>query len=347
MKTMNDTVNEQPVETLEESISKVLDSAEDEPEQLEEEIESKKEDQEDEPLGNNEDSDEQPATEEADGEDGAGDQGNLEEDEDAPADEDIEPVSEGEESLTAPEHWSAADRETFEEIPRQAQEFILKRHKEMEGDYTRKSQEIADTKRQYDAVRDALAPYEQEFASAGLDHAGAVRKLASVHQGLKTDGKATILALAQTYGIDLSEEDPDMDPATRQVQSQLTATEQRLARIEQEAQQTNQQAILDAIQKFENEKDTSGKLAHPHFRELQDDITRLLTGGIASGLEDGYRKALALRPDLIPKKEIPKVSRAEKVKQAKKAATGIKSSGAVGKPERALTLEEEIASLIP
>jgi hypothetical protein len=199
-------------------------------------------------------------------------------------------------------------------------------------------------------VTDALAPYQAEFSRAGLDEAGAVRKLAAVHQALKTDGKSAILNLAQTYGIDLNEESQEYtDPALRQVQSQLTDLQNQTARQEQAAQQDKQEALLSAIQTFEQETDGSGKLAHPHFKALQGDITALFRAGLAKDLSEGYGKALAMRPDLVVvPKTIPKVDRAEKVRRAKKAATGIKSSGAVGKnPAKVMTLEEEIASQIP
>jgi len=70
---------------------------------------------------------------------------------------------------------------------------------------------------------------------------------------------------------------------------------------------------------------------------------------MATGLDDAYEQALALTPKLnVPAKDIPKASQAEIVAKAKKAATGIKSSGAVGKkPAKAMSLEQEIASQIP
>ena len=46
--------------------------------------------------------------------------------------------------LTAPEHWAQADKEAFNALPREGQELFLKRHREMEGYLTRRSQEIAE-----------------------------------------------------------------------------------------------------------------------------------------------------------------------------------------------------------
>ena len=345
-----DTDENQPVdESLEDAISGLLDAAdknEDEPikaEEPEESKESKDDPVEEEAAETEDDADEEeaPETEE------------VEETEELTASGDVEEQVVEEDGLDAPEHWEAQHREIFNGQTKEAKEWLLERHKSMEGEFTRKSQEIADTKRQYDAVRDALAPYEQEFASAGLDHAGAVRKLASVHQALKTDGRSAIMDLAQTYGIDLSEPELDesTDPALRQIQQQMNQIQSGLSRQEQVAQQSQADALQSTIQQFEAAKDADGQLLHPHFLTLKDDITRLFNAGMAMDLEEGYVKALSLRPELKPAeapkpKVVTKADQAERVKKAKKAATGIRSSGAVGKQSKELSLHDEIASLM-
>jgi len=354
-----DTQKTEPVESLEDDISSAIDAAE----KIEDEVETNQEAvQSEEEAETDNSADEQAAESETDTEPGSetdstdSDDADEELSGDDEGDTKLETEdnlgdSAGEESdkLEAPIHWAANDREIFNNQPPEAQEWLLERHKSMEGDYTKKSQEIAATQRQYDAIKDALTPYEHEFASAGLDHAGAVRKLAAVHQALKTDGRSAILNLAQTYGINLDEEGQEYtDPALRQTQSQLSAIEQRIARQEQAAQQTQQEALVSTIKTFEEATDGNGKLLHPHFQVLQDDITALFNAGLAKDLGEGYSKAMSMRPDLAAPKPQPKANRAEKVAKAKKAATGIKSSGAVGKtPAKAMSLEDEIASQIP
>lgn len=268
-------------------------------------------------------------------------------------DPDQEPDEE-EQKLEAPEHWAAKDKELFNKQSKESQEFLLDRHKSMEGDYTRKSQEFAQERRQYDEIKNVLSPYEQEFAQAGLDHVGAVRQLASWHNALKSGGKESVLQLAKMYGIDMAEPEGDqeyIDPQVKSVQQELALLKQEQARNTQAAQQEKQKQLYDVIHAFESEKDESGALVHPHFETLKDDITKLFQAGIASDLNDGYTKALSMRPDLAVVKPQPakitptKTDQAAKVKKAKKAATGVKSSGAVGKINRdKMTLEQEIAS---
>jgi len=156
------------------------------------------------------------------------------------------------------------------------------------------------------------------------------------------------------YGADLNAQEPDenIDPVLRQTQAQLNVVNQRLARQEQAAQQTQQNELYAKIQAFETQTDDKGQLLHPHFKALEETITGLFEAPDSirpQSLDEAYNKALLLHPGLSaprPSPEVvPKVNPAEKVKQAKRAATGVRSSGAVGKKERSkMTLEEEIAS---
>jgi hypothetical protein len=336
----------EPVETIEDEISAVIDANEE------------KEDEEELEVLEPDDAEAEPAETEVDevsDDDGEGDESDDEPDDDAGDDdrgESDDDTGEDDDKLEAPEHWAASDREVFNSQPKEAQEFLLARHKAMEGDYTRKSQAIASDKRQFDAITDALAPYQAEFAQAGLDSAGAVRQLASWHNALRTGGQAAVLQLANTYGIDMSvsEDQEYVDPAVQALRNQVSELKHQTTRQEQMAQQEKQQQILNVIQNFATETDSEGNLAHPHFEVLQDDITRLFQSGMASDLPDAYRKALSWRSDLTstPKpspSSDKKKDQAKKVAKAKKAATGVKSSGAVSKKRReSMTLEEEIAS---
>jgi len=345
-----DTQETEPVDTVEAEIAALMaeDDNEDaeevksEVEETEAEIEEPEAEEAEEITGESEVSEDVEEPEEAETEDEE-----PEESDDLATSADEEPV------LEAPEHWAAADKEIFNNQPADAREWLLDRHKSMEGDYTRKSQEIADTKRQYDAIRDALAPYEQDFARSGLDQAGAVRQLAHWHSALKTGGKAAVTELANMYGIDMtSDPDGDTDPHLLPIQSELAEMKSLLTRQQQEAQQREQQTLLQTIQIFEKATDSDGKLLHPHFESLKDDITTLFQMGKCADLDDAYNKALKMNPSLTPVKpvkevKIETVDKKEQVRKAKKAATGVKSSGAVGKKSTEnLSLEQEIASLV-
>ena len=223
-----DTVEEQPV-SVEEEIASLIDAAdkdvvEDEPK---EEVEDEKKPEIPEPG----DVEDEPAEVEPDEDDDPeGDEGGAGDDETDPEPDDTEGIPGDDQlpeelpELTAPEHWAASDRELFNNQPEEAKTLLLERHKSMEGDYTRKSQEFASDKRQFDAITDSLAPYTAEFQQAGLDHAGAVRQLASWHDSLRSGGRAALLQLASMYNIDMSEaEDQEfLDPSVKALQNEVS-----------------------------------------------------------------------------------------------------------------------------
>ena len=57
------------------------------------------------------------------------------------------------EPLEAPQHWAEADKEVFNTLPRESQDFLLRRHKEMEGDYTRGKQSLAEEARAIEGLK--------------------------------------------------------------------------------------------------------------------------------------------------------------------------------------------------
>lgn len=317
--------------------------------------------------GSGEDQQRKGDEEDAAGTEEADDGNNADDDQERDTDdsEDGEEAKEAEDDLGAsadegtvldpPEHWAAEHKELFKNQTPEAQEFLLERHKAMEGDYTRKSQEVADVRRQYDTIRDALAPYEQDFARSGLDHAGAVRQLAHWHSALKTGGRAAVEELARTYGIDMTVEDSrePADPALQPILNELHGLKQTMTEQQKQAQLEHQAQLEAEVAAFESAKDEQGKLLHPHLKILEEDMSIFLESRRASGLQDAYDKALLLHPELShrndpkddPKPDI-KADQAEKVRKAKKAATGVRSSGAVGKKKRDMSLEEEIAAQI-
>ena len=70
-------------------------------------------------------------------------------------DADAAPKDKGDASTTfeVPKHWSEADRKAFAGLPPENQALIRRLAKDLEGGFTRKSQELGDKARYADAVR--------------------------------------------------------------------------------------------------------------------------------------------------------------------------------------------------
>jgi len=257
-------------------------------------------------------------------------------------DEDPEEDSEEEEALEPPQHWAADDRELFANLPKDGQEYLLRRHKDMEADYTRKTQEIALVRKKAEAFNEVFEPYRRELAINGLDEVSAVRQLLAIRDELRANPKATLTSLAKQYGVDFQQEEEHIDPSVAALKNELESIKQEQARRDYEAQQQTQSDLEKQVDSFQNEKDAQGNLKHPHFADLRVDMGRLIQSGLAADMPEAYAKALAFRPELTPKKaeSKPDESQKEKVRKAKKAAAGVKSSGAATKAEPKSLREE-------
>lgn len=253
----------------------------------------------------------------------------------------ISAFSDDNQQVEAPEHWKSEDRELFKSQPKEVKDFILRRHKEMEGDYTRKSQEISKYKKIGTAVEEALNPYREDFSIHGLDEAAAIRQLLSVHGMLRDDPEKGLLWLADKYGYKPSAQvQEDMDPGLRSVQEEMKLTKKELEELKK---QNNERAYLDTIRHLDGLKektDSDGAPLYPLVDSVKEDMLRLVSIGASQNFESAYKMAIASNKDLedrhnneIKKKEISK---------AKKASFGIKSSGSGQKQKGPLSIRESI-----
>lgn len=108
------------------------------------------------------------------------------------------------ESKEPPTHWSAAAKETFKALPEQGQKFVLDRFKAMEGDYTRKTQEIANFKKEYGRVDEMFAPHKEVLRQKGFTPSSLIEAWANVETKLAAGPDSAvevIKGLVNGYGI--------------------------------------------------------------------------------------------------------------------------------------------------
>ena len=274
---------------------------------------------------------------------------------------DDERAEDSDEKLDPPSHWASEDKELFSGQPKEVQEWLLNRHKSMEADYTRKTQELAETRRYKEQVDGLLNPYRQQFAMQGMDDVGAIRYLVSWKQYLDTNPQQAIQALARDYGVsfDQTQPDEDVDPAIAALNREINGMKAQEAQRAQQAQLAQQQALTQQVDAFRNTKDETGNPKYPHFDTVRADMAVLIQGGKAQGLEDAYESAVRLHPDIfdaslrekIAKEQAGKSEEAKrkaetekkaKAAKAKKAASGVKSGSASVQKDAPKTLRDEI-----
>jgi hypothetical protein len=219
----------------------------------------------------------------------------------------VEPEAPAVPAIEAPQHWAAQDKELFGKLPPDGQKFLLDRHKAMEGDYTRRMQEIAPLRKSAEQWQPYLqqigATPEQAFqALIGMEH--------TLRTGTAEQKQHALRKLAADYQITL--EQTAQPAADEYVDPQVAALNQKLAQLEawktsreqaeqhhQRQQQEQQRSELQStITNFASTKDEAGAPAHPHFEVVKETMAALIGSGQAPDLKTAYDMAVWARPDL-------------------------------------------------
>lgn len=252
-----------------------------------------------------------------------------------------------ESKLEAPKNWSDDVKKVFNTLPRESQEFMIKRDKEMTSDYTKKTQDLAEQRKNIEALDKVLQPARQNIQATGIGEAEYISRLLNADQALRTNPKMALRQLAQGYGINLSSlEDEseswnDPDPQYAQL---LQQNQQIMAELNQFKQQNMQSTVAQTeqtVEQFSTKTDANGNLLHPHFDKVRVKMGNLIDAGEAKGLDDAYAKAVRLDDDLyaealkasqlsIKKQEDSKRKKAvEKARKVKPSASANPPKGSV------------------
>lgn len=254
--------------------------------------------------------------------------------------------------IEPPQHWAEEDKQVFRDAPQEAQEFLLRRHRDMEADYTRKSQEVAE-------VRKALEPIKQSLELNGMSEGDYITRLRAADQYLSNSPQEAIQWLANSYGVDLSqfgqsqesEDDEFKDPYVQQLERKVQELEGKFQSREQQEQQASQQQLQQQVNEFANATDEQGSPKHPHFEAVKTHMGALMQSGAAGTLEEAYDQAVWARPDLreqlleSQKREAAQQEeqrRKEKAQKAKKATTPASSGTTTEAPEAPADLRSDL-----
>jgi hypothetical protein len=226
----------------------------------------------------------------------------------APATETPVPETPAAPAIEAPQHWAAADKERFSKLPPDGQQFLLDRHKAMEGDYTRNMQAIAPLRK----AAEQWQPYLQQMNATpeqAFNHL--LQAEYQLRTGTPEQKQALFRQWAQDYGITL--EQPAQQPAVDEyVDPQVAAVRQELAEMKawrasreqaetqyrQQQQEMRQSELKSTIDSFATEKTDTGTPAHPHYEVVRETMAALIGSGQAPDLKTAYDMAVWARPDL-------------------------------------------------
>lgn len=250
-----------------------------------------------------------------------------------------QPESEVQESESEPleplETWSEERKEYFKTLDRQAQEFLLERHKEFEADYTKKSQELAEQRKKFEKLDEVLKPYDEVLRQRGIDIAPHVANALQYYFAYQQDPVSTVRNLIQSQGLtqdQIFEDDSDVDPTTRALRERLDKTERELAELKRQPTPDQSQAQRE-LESFKSATDEQGNPKHPYFEQVKHLMAPLVNEG--KSLEDAYDQVVWSLPEFrksqleAERKKAQKeaeAKRAEKAKKAKSASEVMPSS---------------------
>lgn len=235
-----------------------------------------------------------------------------------------------------PVSWAADAKQTWASLPPAVQQAVLKREQEASNGFKQYSEKTA-------AYERALTPIAQEAQKRGLGTEEGIQRLMDGQRFLEEQPAQAILWLAQRNGIDLAElaSNPPQpgraDPMVSQVRSSVSTLEQRIAQIEQGAQQREYEGNLAASNKFAAD--------NPYFADVEDMLPEIMMGIRAANpalsgielLQKAYDQAIWTNPDIRAKvlaEQNAKVAQeeaaklAQKANQASRAAISVKGSSA-------------------
>ena len=255
-------------------------------------------------------------------------------DETTESDTESEGSEPGNQTITAPQSMSAKDREAFYTLPSESQQWISDRVKSQEADYTRKTMEVAEQRKMYDKVEQAIAPRRQQFAMNGMDEGTAIGQLLALSDYAENDPVGFSRYLLGQRGIPISAlTEPGVE---NHVDPQMLAMHNRLQGFEnhfsqQQAQQSEQEGavVSGVIDGFASD--------NPFYGELESEMIPIVSAlreskpGLTSEqyLATAYKMAIAANDEVAAKinVDIKAKSEAERISKAKKQSSAAKRAG--------------------
>lgn len=237
-----------------------------------------------------------------------------------PAPEPIAPVPEAAPTRQAPSSWKKEAAAEFAKLPQHVQDEVLRRegdfHKGIEG-----FKSHADAGRAY---QKALEPYQETLKSLGVDGVTAVSELMKADHVLRNAPESVkfqkLMELARVYRIDLQKQ---FSPDVARYEQELFTTREQLKQLQSQTQESTNASLNSEIERF---KSAPG---HELFEEVRVHMASLLSGGVATDLEDAYQQAVFANPQTrtsLLEQQKAKAAEEARVQRARAASGSVRGS---------------------
>lgn len=221
----------------------------------------------------------------------------------------------------APANWSKADREMFAKQSPEVQKYLTDRDSAMTAAYTRKTQEVAHLKTEFQPIADLLAPHTEAMKARGFTPSSLIQGWYAVEKRLSEgQGIDVIKGLVNGYNIDIAQlaeslglkglHAPVSDAAKQPIHqtqlppellTEINGLRDYVNKEKQNKALDNQRSVEQQIDSFVKATDKDGVLLHPHFAELEADMaaiheTAKARGGALPTLDQLYETAVWANP---------------------------------------------------
>ena len=235
------------------------------------------------------------------------------------AQEPPEPVAEPQSDLVAPVGWRGAAKQKWANAPKEIQEEVIKREREIGGAL----REAAEARQFQTKFQETIRPFESIIAAQGSDALTATRNMmqtgAALVMGTPAQKAQTVAQIVQQYGVDIdhlaaaidgqapAEGAPGNgagapDPAMqRWMQQQLAPVQQLMSTLQQREQQQHQQIQHEAATDIET---FSVDPKNVYFEDVRDTMGDLMEVAGRQGrelsLQQAYDTACRMNPQIAP-----------------------------------------------
>ncbi|MFA6984579.1 MAG: hypothetical protein WC213_00035 [Arenimonas sp.] len=262
------------------------------------------------------------------------------------------------EPIQPPARWSDADKAEFAKLTPEGQQLFLNRYQAIEGDYTRKTQELAETRKGIEPLIQEVQKQNPLLQHLGMTANQFFEQSANVSRNLLSGtpeqrGQAIAYlvnhhrippeAVLQALGVPLPAvgENGQMavDPTVLQLRQHVHGLEQSLQRIQEQSQLSERQRAEAEFNAIGQAKDESGQVKYPHFERVKQTMIQLAASDQAETWDQAYQKAVRLDDDLYRQTveserqrvaELAEKARLEAVGKAKKVQPVVSSPSTKG-----------------
>lgn len=237
----------------------------------------------------------------------------------------------GNEHVTPPADWSAAEHEMFHKLAPEAQRFVLDKAKSFQADYTKKTEEVARERERFASLDKVIAPRVAGWKMNGWEPAQALDRLMAISDFASQRPAEFVAWFAKENKVDLAalapkpvapEEDEYVDPQVKALRDEIAALKAGQEEVrngfktrEQQEAEAAQRQREQVLRDFEVATDEKGAPKHPYFRQVAPVMGALIQAGRAADMETAYAMAVYADPEVRAK-----IDAAEKAARAREAA---------------------------